>query len=436
MNPSFSQGETLTAKVSGNFFDQIRQENIFLYRNNLQIRVPQEFKVAKIGENYYLYGQLLGKTPNNYSLVLKDLEYSVQLGGTSKEWISKNFTITDSIADFSVDPGFFSINQNVILNVKNLKDNSVEVGFNVVDDTNYVPSEVNASEEKSFFEMLFGTGTTENKTNSESYIKKIVLNVGEEKMVDFNNLKSQSDTIKKIVAQSGNTKYELPIFLFGTAQNNNNQTENGEFEFLGDSRINLEIKANESYTLSLKIRNKLEKVLESITFSPSYEIERIIDSISPEEIKELKFDEEKEVLVKIKMPQEEYKNFIANNSELKKEYFGKIYARSKDSTENYVELNITFFKEIKTNETKSKFCFELGGKICSGNSTCAGETKYAKDGVCCMSSCNSAKPASLKIIGWIIIIILVLFLIWFFLTRYRGARGEVNLLDVAKRKSN
>ena len=49
VNTNFDQGETLIAKVSGNFVDNINKENVFFYRRHMPTSVA-EYDVLKIQE--------------------------------------------------------------------------------------------------------------------------------------------------------------------------------------------------------------------------------------------------------------------------------------------------------------------------------------------------------------------------------------------------
>ena len=74
MNNEYSQGETLVAKISGNFLTPIARSNIFFYKEH--VRVSFEYQITKIGYDYYLYAFLVGKTAGNYSLSIEDVKYS------------------------------------------------------------------------------------------------------------------------------------------------------------------------------------------------------------------------------------------------------------------------------------------------------------------------------------------------------------------------
>ena len=100
MKSEFSQGETLMAKISGNFLEPIQEENIFFYRGH--VRIPLEYDMAKIDDKYYVYAQLGDKGPNNYSLRIENTRY-MQGVNMVEEDIIKNFVITDDLTDFKLD---------------------------------------------------------------------------------------------------------------------------------------------------------------------------------------------------------------------------------------------------------------------------------------------------------------------------------------------
>jgi len=75
MKSEFNQGETLMAKISGNFVEPILKENIFFYRGHVRISI--EPYIAKINDEFYIYASLLGKEANNYSISIQDVKYMV-----------------------------------------------------------------------------------------------------------------------------------------------------------------------------------------------------------------------------------------------------------------------------------------------------------------------------------------------------------------------
>ena len=88
MNTEFNQGETLIAKISGNFYEAISIENVVFNRGHVRTSIIPF--VAKINDDFYIYAQLLDKSPNNYSIVLENVKY-IQGNKIIEGDISKNF---------------------------------------------------------------------------------------------------------------------------------------------------------------------------------------------------------------------------------------------------------------------------------------------------------------------------------------------------------
>ena len=73
MKSNFSQGETFMAKVSGNFFETISQGDLVFKRDH--VKLPVVPFVKRIDKDYYIYAQLYGKQPGNYSITIDNLKY-------------------------------------------------------------------------------------------------------------------------------------------------------------------------------------------------------------------------------------------------------------------------------------------------------------------------------------------------------------------------
>jgi len=76
----------------------------------------------------------------------------------------------------------------------------------------------------------------------------------------------------------------------------------------------------------------------------------------------------------------------------------------------------------------------MNGSICNESETCDIEPVLAKDNFCCLGNCEEIKTNfSGRILGWGIVVIVVVFLIWFFKFKYKRAKKEVDLLKIAKK---
>ena len=63
MPSEFNQGETLIAKVTGNFYESITENDVEFYRDH--VRTSVILNVEKIDNAFYIYAQLQGKNPGN-----------------------------------------------------------------------------------------------------------------------------------------------------------------------------------------------------------------------------------------------------------------------------------------------------------------------------------------------------------------------------------
>ena len=308
MKNEFAQGETLMAKISGNFLEQVEKENVLFYREH--VRIPLDYDISKINNEYYIYAQLGNKGPNNYSLRIENVRY-MQGANIVDEDIIKNFTITEDVADFKVNPGFLITDEAFTIEVQNLRDFKIEIDIN----------ENETTTGKSFFESLFGLGSFEGDIELFSgEIKDLEFDLGNETSFSFIELKTENIT------------YEIPVYLF----------------------VSQIIKTEE--------QNESEEETSEESETPGEEEE-----------------------------------------------------------------------EIKIASTKT--CVEMEGVVCQENEKCNGTTEYAKDAVCCMGNCEIIKKSNTgKIIGWSMIVIIIAATFWFFKTKYRRAKKEINLLNIAKGK--
>ncbi len=325
MKSEFNQGETLMAKFSGNFLEPLEKENIFFYREH--VKIPLEYDIAKIDNEYYIYALLGDKTPNNYSLSIENTRY-MQGTTVSEEDIVKTFIITEDLVDFSIDPGFIITDESFTIKVQNLRDFKIEIDIN----------ENKTKTGGTLFENLFGGGLTKSDNSIELFsgeIKDLEFDLGNETSFRFVKLSTENIT------------YEIPVYVFVI-------------------EITEEQEEDEEETTS-------EEGEESETTSEEGE-----ESETPGEE-----DEEEE-------------------------------------------------KEIRIASTKT--CIELEGIVCGDKEKCNGTIAYA-DAVCCIGNCEEIeKDNTGKILGWSMVIIIVVFVIWFFKTKYKRAKKEINLLKIAKGK--
>ena len=236
------------------------------------------------------------------------------------EDIIKNFTITEDVADFKVNPGFVITDEPFTIEVQNLRDFKIEIEINENKTTTNI----------GFFESLFSLGTFEGDIELFSgEIKDLEFDLGNETSFSFIELKTE------------NTTYEIPVYLF---------------------------------------------------------VSEIIETEEQNESEGTTTQEEEEEGEESETPSEGEEE-----------------------------------EEIKIASTKT--CIEMGGFVCGENEKCNATTEYAKDAVCCMGNCEIIEEDNTgKIIGWSMIVIIIAATLWFFKTKYKRAKNEINLLKIAKGK--
>jgi len=408
MKTNFSQGETLMAKVSGYFLEPILKENIFFYRGH--VRIPMEYDVAKIDKEFYIYALLTGKNPDNYSIVIKNARY-MKGSRVSEEDIAKNFSIIENTTDFSINPGFIITKSDYFIEVQNLQDYKITIQIKTA-----IKNET--SEKKGFFDSLLGIGEDE-EGNSTTLMS------GEIKKINFELEDIEQPTSKIIQLSTENLTYVIPVYIF--IKEVSEKKERG-FK-LEPSELNISMPTNSNTTRIIYLYNTGQETLTNISLSMPDSLKSYI-SLSVNEIEEL--EENNSIKIELYIFSEEEGGIQGN-----------IKAKTGDETLlTYSAISLNFLKDyVPLDEDDEIFitkpCSEWNGTICGKDEECEGKIKGAKDGNCCFGTCKKIEESSIgKIIGWIVILVVAGFLIWFFKKRYKGAKKPIDLLKIAKGKQS
>lgn len=175
MKTNFSQGETFIAKISGDFAKPLTSQDISFYRRHMQTSIIP--KVVKMNEEFYIYAFLLEKVPDNYSIAIAGE--------------SQNFTITDDIADFSVDTGFVVIDKDFFIEVKNLQNYKITISSKFLD------------EEES-----------------------IILSAKETKKIEFFVADIEKTSLEIVELSAANLTYLIPTYIFVAEETSNEPEQN------------------------------------------------------------------------------------------------------------------------------------------------------------------------------------------------------------------
>jgi hypothetical protein len=405
---SFNMGETLIAKVSGNFYEPVLNENVFFYRGH--IRIPVIHGVVNVNDEFYIYALLPenASPDSNYSMVIKNARY---MQGTKivEDDIVRNFSINNETADFFVNPGAVFSSKEFSLKVQNLKDVKINVDVNV--------KEGNETSGKSFWDLF----DTEEKT----YESEFSLKSGEIKDLKFNLSELNESSVRFIELSSENTVYEVPVYWIVSGSSVSGagilrfepSYEEGNFSINNPSKR------------IFYLFNDGKKSVFNVTLNVSSEL-RDYANLSIDYIDEIK---------------------AGSNAKIELDFFydkegvlnAEILADGNNQTHAEADVSFTFIEgyiPLEENESgknvSNKNCLDLGGIICEENQECDQQVIYAKDGVCCPGYCNEVQTSSTmgKVIGWIIIVVIIGFLVWFLMTKYKGASKKIDLFKIAKGK--
>ncbi len=411
----FKQGESLIAKISGEFLQPILKENIFFYRD-VYTAVPFEFELLKIENNYFIFTDSLDKTSGNYSIIIEDSEYYVAGGKTSLEDISINFSISGNYADFSVKPGVSAKEGPFSLEIQNLKEEQITVYVN--------KNSVFDEEEKGFFESLFGSSGDKSQQG-----QPFTFDAGETKKItlEFENLTKSE--LRKVILSTSDFSTEVFVYSIYSGQEPKEEIKRIKFD-VEVHNVSL-IKDSESQIILL-LKNLGTTTFENVTFE-------ISDSLKDYAVLNKTFVEDFET--------DDFEQIIlVLKSKGKPEKIqGSVKARTNDEiyaySEIYLEIVESFIpKENLTgvdSKQKNELCGELNGTICeAGKEICQGEkTKSSDTDSCCLGQCVEKQESNTgKIIAWSIIILFLLIYIWFYLKKYKKTSRKLDLLEVAEGK--
>jgi hypothetical protein len=403
MKDTFDQEEVLMAKLSGDFINPPLKQNIFFYRGHVRIAINPS--IAKINEDYYVFAPLSGKTSANYSVIIEEVSYK-KASKIIEEDLVKNFTITENLIDFIIDKGFVDTKDDFYIEIENLLDEDLELIMNIT--------------------TISGSEGGIN-SYSEDYNHELVIEPGSER-IEF-EIDIQKPTTKLIHFSSENTSYAIPVSLFIDEQ-------------AAASKIfSFKIEPPE-FDITTNITSQLKKFI-------------YIYNTGTGTLKDIKLTLDTSLKPYVTISKDEFgqilpgKNAHLNLSVSSTGTDGKIISgdliveveeqKLKDSIEITVKTKKGYIPSpeeqaprLQTDDT----CKSTGGKICTKEEECSETEFYALDDKCCPGVCKP-KPGKSplgKIIGWGLLIIIILAVIWFFLKKYKKVKKPVDLLKIAKGK--
>ena len=383
--PEVSKGETLLVTIDGNFVDSLLEDNIKFYRG--QVLVPLEFDVSKIDDLYYIYALISDQAQSgNYSLRINDVGYYKGSQIIDDE-IRLNFTVLDSISDFSINKGFLSTNQDFSFKVQNLQESRVQI---------QISEEIiygDASPLKFSFDDIFN--------NSQV----LILKSGEEREIIFDTSSISQTSFRNIIFSSAFTSYSIPVFIFANKSYSNN-TDIQSINFKSNpSDIDFTTSTNNKKTDYIYIINTGNSKLDNINIKVS---DSIIPYVNLSTYKILKLDSGSEI--KVEMYSKSDKEVLID---------GEISISTINETIK-LPVKISFVKGYippVINQTNSTNNSSNNNNQNNNNNTDTPATKFSM----------------VKAIGWFLLVAVVLFLLWFYLKKYKRTKKKVDILDIGER---
>lgn len=125
-------GETFIAKLSGNFYTQPTKSSVNFYRNGYLPTSFDNLNFYKIGSVYYISATIPSyKSPGEYSISIEGTRH-YESGVLVDTDIVKSFTISNSIAPFSINPGIQVAENGYSIKLINNLGNSMQLNYEIL----------------------------------------------------------------------------------------------------------------------------------------------------------------------------------------------------------------------------------------------------------------------------------------------------------------
>jgi hypothetical protein len=459
INQEYSLGETIIARIAGNFTSVLTKSNIFFYEGHS--RIPMQYDVVSIGNEYYLYVILAGKSEGNYSVYIKNMRY---FSGTvlMEDEISRNFSISNKIADFYISPGALSASGDFSIAVQNLKNSTLSVS---------VKTSAGSSGERKIF-IMPPNSTTASFSIASGQKKEIAFEPGiGNKTLRFIEIKNTDVLpliykipayIWGIIGQREKTTFFIEpssisysfyvnsterkeIYLYNTGSSeikDVNLTADKELSaFLNLSKTKLNLPANSKVAIGMVFFSTAEKSavgnIEAKTADAAAYSSLSINFVNPNPI--IIDNPEENITINSSVIVNQTTN-VTSNGTINTTNVTNINSNQSINTTVNVNNMTSNPGQVIVNKTQiqsvSRTCSELKGEVCSSSEICSQEPVYAKDNLCCLADCQEIKKDnSGTFIAAGIIVFILLIGLWFFVKFKRTKSSPVNLLNVARGKN-
>ena len=228
-------------------------------------------------------------------------------------------------------------------------------------------------------------------------------------------------SLQTLELSSNNTFYNIPVYLTSndSVSGNGTTTSGKEIIQFESPELNISMPLNSKTTRSIYLANLGDSNLDEIEISLSDSLKPYV--VLPSDNLSLNKNSSKKIDFQ----------FFSGSNELEVE--GQIKAKTQNDFYAYIPVNLVFAKNFSASsdgDLTIPLCSELNGIICSRGESCAGDSEVARDGVCCLATCEKPSGMSLswRIIGWIIAgIIFIVFIL--LLLKYKNVKNVPDLLN-------
>ncbi|MDA3836009.1 MAG: hypothetical protein PF542_00140 [Nanoarchaeota archaeon] len=392
---SVKKGENFIVKISGTFTKPIIASQVEFNRGSSSVNFGK-INLINIEGDYYFYLQIPRteeRTLGDYTMTIKDVSYR-SAGKIVTSDLTAPFTIINETVPFSISPPLIVTSGQYSVDVENLMPKKI-----VID------------------------------------LEKITMPVGNVSQGLLDNL-----SISDIENETEKQGFFATLFAAFSSDKNATQEENiteGEtgVPITGAVVVTNSITLKDGETITLEFNAPAEKGFEKLDLY--YENIPYGVLVYNPEVKTIVIqDDEKNDSVNTTEPSENFTNDAAEGT-IAVDNVTYVIDRNKTS-ENNTEIIVTengTFINISSNQvigSDTQTCKEQNGNVCTPNKEiCIGDVVQARANLCCLGTCETIKKTSTgKLIGWIIIIVIVLFLVWFIKQKYmKASPGRVDLLN-------
>ncbi|MBI2124575.1 hypothetical protein HYT92_02175, partial [Candidatus Pacearchaeota archaeon] len=432
---SYNSGETLMARLEANFSSSLSPQDVFFYRGHVLVNMVYDAVLA--GNIFYIYA--VPDTARNYTLVIKNVKYKEN--GMAKEAdVSKNFTVLEEKAEFSVNPGFILASEGSEFSIRlaNKKDNFTEIkaGFQGAQQTIILPpldsrtAVFTANNIDEFAELSLSL-----QGEKTSYSLPVLAYPSQ-------NYTSQSQqgnasNVSSYTVQANASLNSTNQSSSGVANTSNASAEENAYEIPQQQSLRFNpgsindlslIREQLPFKFIISLMSLHTGAIEGISFSYGSELEGII-SIAPGFIGSIEPASSQDIEITINEADEGFFNGTIKAESISGD-FSAIF---------YLEVNITKDFSSIPEDIPAAECNEEGETICQSGEYCDGGDKsyLASGGICCFGgTCKEAeqeepKSSSGRIIGAVILLLVMLVAVFLFVKFKKAPKKEIT--DVYKK---